>query len=304
MTRARSAKIGAFVALALLLSMVTLLIFADVRFWRDRDSYWARFPYSVSGLAVGAPVELWGVQVGSVTSIALDEEGVRVELVVEHLVNIPEEAVAKVMMEGLTGVKFIDLQGGELSGPALAAGAQIRASESDLNQALDKGISALYRIDSLMQRMDTILAKSATVLDNVDALTGAENRERVTTILTSVAEATDYAGDAAKGMVRLTRSANQRVPSLLDSFARVGRNAETVSEESVVIASEIGFAAVQARRAARGLATLTDSVRSDLPAAIFQIREAALRAQTAMRSLEDNPAQLLRSSPRREIPLP
>jgi phospholipid/cholesterol/gamma-HCH transport system substrate-binding protein len=249
-------------------------------------------------------VELWGVQIGSVESISLDPEGVRTNFLIDAHVQIPQDARASVKMEGLTGVKFIDLQGGDLGGPSVPVGGEIQASETDLSLALEKGIRAVYRMDDILAHADAVLAKTESVLDNIDALTGVENRERVARILDTTAGAAEQARNAAGAVAELTQSVKRRAPPILDSLEQVGKNTQAMSEQGVVIASEIGSAAVHTQRAALALSTLVNAVRRDLPAALFQIREAALRAQMAMRSLEDNPGRLLRSRPRREIPLP
>lgn len=304
MSRERSVKIGVFVAGAAALLVAALLMFADLRVWRDRTSYWTRFPYSVSGLIVGAPVEVWGVRVGSIESIDLDDEGVRVGVVIDTDVQVPRDARASLKIEGLTGVKYMDIQDGDLSGPALQPGQEIAASERDLGQALEGAMAAIERLDGMAAKADELLAASTAVADNLRALTNDETRQRLAALLTSAEETSSEARGAAGELLKLARTANQRVPALLASLRRAGQNTEKLSEQGLSISEDIGSAAAEARRAASALATLAESTKGDIFDVLAQIREAAMTAESVLRAIESNPGRLLRSRPRREIPPP
>lgn len=304
MTRGRSIKIGAFVTGAVLLLFSVLLVFANMRLWTDRTRYWTRFPYSVTGLDVGAQVELWGVRVGSVKSISLGQGGVRVGLDIESDVDIPRDARASLKIEGLTGIKYIDVQGGQLGGPALHPGEHIQASPYDLGQALESSISVIQRLDSIVASIETVVTKSSSLLDNLNELIGPENRLLLAAAILSATEAAEDAQGAANGLANLTRLANERVPAILQSLDRAGRNAEAISERGVSIANDIDSTARDVKRAAGAITALTQRAQEDVPEVLFQIRAAALRAQTVLRSLEANPSRLLRGRPRKELPPP
>jgi len=304
MTRGRSVKIGAFVTGAVLLFLVALLVFANMRLWTDRTRYWTVFPYSVTGLDVGAQVELWGVRVGTVNSIQLGPGGVRVGLEIDSKVGIPSDARASLKIEGLTGIKYIDIHGGELGGPSLPPGERIAASPYDLGQALESSLSVVQRLDTIVASIESVVSKSASLLDNLNALLGPENRLLLAGALLRVAEAAQDAQTAADELAALMRQANQRVPTILQSLGRAGRNAEAISERGVSIANDLDSTARDVKRAAGAMTTLTQRAQEDLPDVLFQIRAAAIRAQTVLRSLEANPSRLLRGRPRKELPPP
>lgn len=80
------------------------------------DKYYllnARFT-SVTGLKVGAQVEIAGVQVGQVDSIVLDprEHVALVRLKIKEAVLLSEDSIASVQTAGLLGDKFIQLSPG------------------------------------------------------------------------------------------------------------------------------------------------------------------------------------------------
>lgn len=67
--QANPAAIGAFVVGAIGLMVIAILVFSKAQFLAPKDRFVVFFKGSVSGLKVGAPVKLKGVQVGQVTQI-------------------------------------------------------------------------------------------------------------------------------------------------------------------------------------------------------------------------------------------
>ena len=63
--------IGGFVVIAVFLLAASIVIFGSGKFFKKTDEYVLHFEGSIKGLNVGAPVLFQGVQIGSVTSIAL-----------------------------------------------------------------------------------------------------------------------------------------------------------------------------------------------------------------------------------------
>jgi phospholipid/cholesterol/gamma-HCH transport system substrate-binding protein len=97
------------------------------------DKYYplfARFQ-SVSGLIVGAHIELAGVHVGKVDSIALDpkRQVAVVELKIQKGVMLSDDVIASVKTSGLIGDKFLQLAPGN-SDTILKPGGMITETES------------------------------------------------------------------------------------------------------------------------------------------------------------------------------
>lgn len=283
MSRARALKIGAFTVAALILLIAALLVFAEARLWRDHDSYWARFPYSVSGLNTGARVELWGVPIGDVSSIELDGERVRVGLQVREGVDIPADARATLRFEGVTGLKYIDIVGGDLAGPVLPPGSRIDVVPRDFSQTLAVALEAVDRLDSVLNKLEILVV-------NANELIGPENRERIARVLEGAAATMENTRDASADVAALTRSVRARGPELLAS-----------GED---MAETLAGAAADVRRAAASIASISESAGGQLEAALREIRAAAASVRGWVRALETNPSRLLRGGSSREIPPP
>jgi phospholipid/cholesterol/gamma-HCH transport system substrate-binding protein len=126
--------VGVFVLLGIICVGYLTLRLGEVEVLRD-DYYLlnARFT-SVTGLKVGAQVEIAGVQVGQVDAISLDykEFVALVRLKLKQGIQLSEDAIASVQTAGLLGDKFIQLsQGG--SDQMLKPGDRIIETEPALN---------------------------------------------------------------------------------------------------------------------------------------------------------------------------
>ncbi len=100
------------------------------------DKYYllnARFK-SVSGLKVGAQVDIAGVQVGQVDSIALDPKDLMamVRLKIKDVIVLSDDVIASIKTAGLLGDKYVQLSPGG-SDKILKPGDTIIETESPLD---------------------------------------------------------------------------------------------------------------------------------------------------------------------------
>jgi len=83
-----------------------------------------------SGLAVGDPVAIVGVQVGVVTALEVVDNRVRVEMEIRAGHNIYPGALAMVEWAGLLGRKYVDISVGDTTREPLDYGSQIKGVDS------------------------------------------------------------------------------------------------------------------------------------------------------------------------------
>jgi phospholipid/cholesterol/gamma-HCH transport system substrate-binding protein len=114
--------VGIFVVLGLICIGYMTVKLGHVSLLGD-DSYslLARFN-SVTGLRVGNPVEILGIQIGKVEQITMDQKNQKaiVEIKINKGINIYDDAIASIKTEGLIGDKFLSIDpggGGSLLGP-------------------------------------------------------------------------------------------------------------------------------------------------------------------------------------------
>jgi phospholipid/cholesterol/gamma-HCH transport system substrate-binding protein len=94
-------------------------------FAEDPQVLYARFN-SVSGLKVGSPVEIFGIQVGNVQKIEIDSaKGMAlVQIGLKKGIKVYDDAIASIKTAGLIGDKFIQVDPGG-SGDLLKPGGTI-----------------------------------------------------------------------------------------------------------------------------------------------------------------------------------
>lgn len=171
-TRSQKVKLGIFLTAAGALFAATVAVFAGLAFLSDEERYYVRFEESVTGLEVGAPVKLRGVQVGTVQDIELDPEDlerVRVTVSVDTDVRIPEDSRALLMMQGITGLRFVEIRGGSAEADPVPAGGTIPPGESVLTR--------------LSGSAEDLALQGDRLLTNLLHLTDADNREQVAEVL-------------------------------------------------------------------------------------------------------------------------
>lgn len=221
---------------------------------KEYDLYLALAEESVAGLNLNAPVKYRGVDVGKVRDIQLDQAKpgqVRLTFAIEHDTPIKEDTEAMLKSQGLTGLAYVELDGGSLASKRLRAIAPekypvIRTKpslsarlENILSTALTKLDSASNNITKLLSddniaRLNSTLADLAAV-----ARTITERKDSIDTALASAARTFDNSA----------RATEQLGPIL----ERIGRGADAVQK--------LGDAAAQASSNA---GSTIDSVGGDL----------------------------------------
>lgn len=116
--------IGIFVLICLLCVAYLTLKLGEVSFLGDSSySLFAKFT-SVSGLKVGSPVEMLGMQIGRVAGFSMDQKDqvAVVELRIGKGVKIYEDAMASIKTNGLLGDRFVKIDAGGGASPLKPGG--------------------------------------------------------------------------------------------------------------------------------------------------------------------------------------
>ncbi len=123
--------VGIFVVIGLLsIGYMAVKLGKIPLFEENTYPLYARFT-SVSGLKVGSPVEMFGIQVGKVAKLEIDfkREMALVQIQVRNGLSVYDDGSAAVKTAGLIGDKFIKLDPGGAGNP-LKPGATITETTS------------------------------------------------------------------------------------------------------------------------------------------------------------------------------
>lgn len=159
MRRSRSDLIlvGVFVLVTGTVLVGILLWIAGANVFRDQDHYTVLFDRSVSGLSPGATVEFQGVAVGRVADLYLTEDiPPRVAVVLDVRPGTPLRKDTRAALVGslVTGIKFIQLQGGSDQEPLLPEDSWIQGDVTSLEQFRDRAVEMMDRALNILQRLD------------------------------------------------------------------------------------------------------------------------------------------------------
>lgn len=120
-------KLGLFVVVGLVLSLCTIVFLGARSLHKDSVQYKSYFDESVQGLEVGSAIKFRGVIIGAVSAIDIAPDGrhvaVTTELTIQDLhdlglsdgtgkesrIRVPAELRVELASQGITGVKFLQL---------------------------------------------------------------------------------------------------------------------------------------------------------------------------------------------------
>ncbi len=281
-TKVNLALVGAFVlTLSLAIVAAVLWVSAGGTKRKDYDTYLAYSSESVSGLNRQAPVKYKGVVVGAVQEIGLDPDDpqrVRLELAIEHGVPIKQDTVAVLTLQGLTGIAFLDLEGGSKDSPLLTA-------------TQPGGHPVIKTRPSLLRRLDTqataLVAELTETARGVNSLLDDDTRAALQRTIREL-----------DGVVHQFAGRSKTIDAALLDAARTAENSARASEQLADLTRQIGRAADSVTRAGERMAGAADSVRAtagDASASAPELKRLLAEARTATTALTRLAQELERS---------
>lgn len=262
---------------------------------RDYDEYVVYMQESVSGLSRDNVVKYHGVDVGRVHEIALAEgrsEQVRLLLQIDRGTPVRENTVATLETQGLTGLAFINLQGGLVDSPLLEAAPGerypvIRSQPSTWGRLDDAVEELVANMNDATRRVAVLLSE-----DNQRNLGRTlASLEQLSTALAGRAEVLNRSLDDLAATLQQAREGSAGLPGLLARLAQAAAALERMAEQ-VGAGGEAVRVAVQARN--RDLQRFTGESLPEAAAMISDLRRAAQNLRSFSEQLERDPAILLR----------
>jgi phospholipid/cholesterol/gamma-HCH transport system substrate-binding protein len=143
---------------------------------RDDVLYRIHFAESVSGLSIGDPVKFRGVDVGNVKAIALDPVDprlVQVDVRLRKDAPVKTDTKATLKLKGITGVVFIELDGGSPAAPTLLASTregqipEIPSAKGTLTAILDMLPKLLEKFSSIENQVTKVVTDIGGVTSEI-----------------------------------------------------------------------------------------------------------------------------------------
>ncbi len=134
---------------------------------RDDVVYRIHFAESVSGLALGDPVKFRGVDVGMVKAMVIDSDDprlVQVDVRLRKEAPVKTDTKASLKLKGITGVVFIELNGGNPKAQSLVA--------TTPEGAIPEIPSERSSLASLMDQLPKVVEKFSAIEDQTKKVVG------------------------------------------------------------------------------------------------------------------------------------
>ena len=300
-TRAHYVSVGAFVLAMVVLGFVAVLWLARAQLTTQTAYYDIYFRGPVSGLRVGAPVEYNGVPVGKVSEIKIDPtdvEQIRVTVELDASVAIKTDAAAALESNILSGVSYIQIQGGTQDAPLLLPQegqryAVIRAHRS--------------RFASVVARAPQLVEKAEGALERLNALLDDKNRQAVTETLDNIRVFSGGLAERNKDIAELVSNANTAAHTLtvlLDNVDRsytgadgLGNRASTALADFDRVAKSLSETSRQLQLAVGdvrpGFRTFSQQTLGDVGALVGEARQLISGVSRLVGEIERDPSRVL-----------
>jgi len=252
----RELKVGVAIVLA------ALAAFAGVRFFQDLPLFGGSYPMyaefdEAGGLVAGNPVQMKGVDVGTVDYVELDQstQTVKVRFSVEDGIRIPKGSHVKVSgFSGLGGVRLSILPGPE-ENSGLAAGATLKGPPEGtvFERITDQAPALANKADSVLANTNAtvaalssqfqnpesdlrkLLSSARATTDNLESIT-EEEKKNIQSLLRNLESISQdlraFTGENADSLDRAVRRLNQSLDRLnrgLASFERSSAALDTIT---------------------------------------------------------------------------
>ena len=308
-TRASYVIVGIFVLVLVATGFGFSSWLARVEFEEPRR-YAILFAGSVTGLEVGSPVRLRGVPVGSVGDIRIDADNIeRIRVVAELRPDTPvkTDTVASLGVQGITGVAFIQLEGGtSRSAPLVAREGQglavIASKPSGLEKVLTKAPQLFEEAVRLLGRLVRLfdernLKAVGSSLENIRSMTDSLARQTtdLNRLMTEGRDTLVAMRRAADGLAALTGDIDAKTGSLADGATKV-------MADATATLGEVSGAAQSLSKVADRLEKLVDENRLPLRdfsnTGLYELSQFIAEARVLVVSLTRVSAQIERDPAR------
>lgn len=278
-TRANYITIGAFMMATLVAAFAFVYWLAMTSETRDNEILKIILPAPVTGLSVGGDVYFNGIKQGNVSALDFDRNDPKVVVATVRLkpgTPVREDTKALLNFQLLSGIAYIELNGGTLGSPILFDENKdevpvLRAGRSAYDDIVAGARDAIAKVDATMDTVNAFLNDNKTsvagTLKNVETFTDAlaSNSEGVENFMASIDKASTAFSSLAGRMEGLVDQ-GERILAAVPSD-KVGAVVDDLSEFSANLgkASQgIDKLMADAQTAADNLQTFTGGLNDGL----------------------------------------
>ncbi|CAG9470935.1 MlaD family protein [Campylobacter upsaliensis] len=236
---------------------------------------------SVAGLGLKAPVRLLGVEVGSVENISIYTKqnlGVNILIKVKKETPIKEDTFATLQLQGITGLKFIQLQGGSVNSKKLTS--------DDGYPVIAFRESFLATIDRQGERIFSLIK---TADDKSKRLLSDENLQNIEMLLKNLAQLSENLNANSKTLSKNLNEASKNVALMAKEVELSAKNLRQTLQN--VDESSRAFTLLM-QKGARKIDSY-DELRDALLEDLELLKIWLLESNKAIKNLQRSPSDLI-----------
>jgi phospholipid/cholesterol/gamma-HCH transport system substrate-binding protein len=184
-------KVGAVVAVALVLFLAALVFVGGVNLFRKRKVDYTTYFKFAGGLDPGSLVRFGGLKVGTVQTAAIDPQDstrIRVTLKVTPATPIRTNSKARISSLGFLGENYLEISAGTRDAPLLPGGSVIPSEEivqladvfTNVNNVT---VNANKLVSDLDERILTLADSTNLLVNNLNEVVSVVNREHFSSLL-------------------------------------------------------------------------------------------------------------------------
>ncbi len=303
-TRASYLIVGSFVLVSLVALVVMIVWLAGVKLDEEFAYYDILFEGSVTGLKSGNPVRYQGIPVGVVSDMGIDPKNVeRVRVTIEVPTDAPikTDAIASLEFQGITGVAYVQIEGGTQEAPMLRprlgrSRPVIKSKPSQLQEVFDAAPEVLNRFIALLEQASGLL--STENQSNV-----ADTLEHITTFTGTLADNSNDVGqmisDGVKVIDELRLAAAEARAAVTDLRGLVGDvtdNVDLITGEARATMDDVRMLTSELRQDAQSLSGQLDKTLTTLDGELQGLGGDTKSTLSAVRQASEQLALILESN--------
>jgi len=217
-------KVGMFFVFGLIILGVLLEVGEK---WNpfEKNLPYKTYLTSITGLKVGDPVRLAGVDVGKITAITILNDKIEIDFEVKPGTRIKTDTVAGLRLTNLLGGQFLGLSFGSPNAPLLPAGGVVAGKDVANIDIIVDNLSDVVKdaktlVNNLNKNQEEVLNKISTILD--------ENRGSLRASLSNINSITEKMdrGEGSLALLLNDRKLFDDASSAVESFKSVAGKIE------------------------------------------------------------------------------
>jgi len=290
-SKSQKIRLGIFALVGIVFLVVLIGIIVGSKLFDKKDFYFIAYKgQSVSGLNVGSAVQYHGIRVGRIEDLSIDKEDVTtviVEVSVKAGTPIKKDVKAVMAAVGITGLKQIELVGGDPREENLKPGSYIQPGESTLDVITDKAQDIATKVDDILRNIANIfddrtqeniqeaVANTNSSLNNLNLILD-ENRESLHESIQNIARISSELADLLSTINNVTEKLD------LDEFNMTVSNINTSVNDLTEAFNNINYTVLESQ--------------DDVIETIRLLKESMQNINEFSRMISENPSLLFRSS--------